>query len=370
MAILVFCSKCNRYRSRKHKSCPKCDKDLRKVKKFCVNLTLPNGKRIVRVVDKNLTKARQVETKLKDDIRDEKLLGIKKAPYIHAVYEEFKNWTLKNRKKPDTELSRWKKHIKEQIPSTMRMNQLTVNDIDKILDRMRESGGRNGDGCSDATIKHALGIIKRLYNWARERRLYNGDNPASMIKPPKLNNQVTNYLKKTQIIRLRVTLKHWPNQSAALVVKFALYTGCRKGEIFKLQWKDVDFGKKFIYLRDPKGNPVQLAISQKAVNVLNEARKLNAKSKWVFANQEGKQRKHFAATWARIKRKAQLPDEFRFHDLRHTFATYLASSGQVDLFQLQKLLNHQSPAMTQRYAHLLDEALRRGANVVDDIEVF
>jgi integrase len=369
MSISVFCSKCIGPFSLTYKNCPNCGKELRNEKKFWVNLPLPNGSRKTKVVEGNLTTARNVEAKIKSDIKQEKYFGIKKAPLINDVWEKFQKWNKKNIKDSATVSSRWYVHIKPRISETMRMNQLTPLYIsNKILDRMRETGGRNGDGCADATIKHALGVIKRLYSWAREMELYDGDNPATKIKPPKLNNQVIEYLRKAELRRLLDVLEHWPNQSAALVVKFALYTGCRKGDIFKLQWKDVDFAHKFIYLRDPKGKRVQLPIGlNTAFDVLLEARKLNAKSKWVFANQEGEQRKHFAATWARIKKKARLRKEFRFHDLRHTFATYLASSGKVDLFQLQKLLNHQSPTMTQRYAHLLDGALRRAANVVDDV---
>lgn len=52
---------------------------------------------------------------------------------------------------------------------------------------------------------------------------------------------------------------------------------------------------------------------------------------------------------------------------RHVFASMLASSGKVDFYQLQKLLTHKSPQMTQRYAHLRDEALRKASGVADDI---
>lgn len=65
----------------------------------------------------------------------------------------------------------------------------------------------------------------------------------------------------------------------------------------------------------------------------------------------------------RIKKEANLPKDFRpLHGLRHHFATMLASSGKVDLYTLQKLLSHKDPRMTQRYAHIVDEAPRRGAN--------
>lgn len=367
MAILIYCSKCNRPFSRKLNNCPICSNILRNVNKFWINLPQPNGRRKTRVFEGNLTAARRFEAKLKTDIMLEKNWGIKKAPFIHDVYKKFEKWNRRNGKTSKHGSSRWKVHIAPYITSTMRMNQLTAHDINKILDRMRENGGRNGDGCAPATIKHALGAIKRLYNWAWENDLYNGENPTAKIKPPKFDNKITNCLTKPQTKQLFNILENWENQRAALVIKFALYTGCRKSEIFKLTWKDVDFDNKFIHLRDPKGKPTTLPISQKACDVLIEARKLNRKSKYVFANRAGKQRKHFGATWARIKKKARLPKEFRFHDFRHNFASKLISSGKVDLYRLQKLLNHQSPSMTQRYAHLADKALRDAANSVDDV---
>ncbi len=66
----------------------------------------------------------------------------------------------------------------------------------------------------------------------------------------------------------------------------------------------------------------------------------------------------------RIKERAGLPKNFRaLHGLRHVYASTLASSGQVDMYTLQKLLTHKSPSMTQRYAHLRDEALKNASNL-------
>lgn len=70
----------------------------------------------------------------------------------------------------------------------------------------------------------------------------------------------------------------------------------------------------------------------------------------------------------RIKKEAKLPDDFRpMHGLRHVYASMMASSGQVDLYTLQKMLTHKDPRMTQRYAHLRDEALKRASGVADEI---
>jgi integrase len=66
----------------------------------------------------------------------------------------------------------------------------------------------------------------------------------------------------------------------------------------------------------------------------------------------------------RVREKAGLPKNFRpMHGLRHTFASWLANTGQVSMYELQKLLTHSSPHMTQRYAHLRDEALRRASEL-------
>ena len=70
----------------------------------------------------------------------------------------------------------------------------------------------------------------------------------------------------------------------------------------------------------------------------------------------------------RVKEKASLPKDFRpLHGLRHNYASRLASSGEVELYILQKLLTHSSPQMTQRYAHLRDETLMKAASIADSM---
>ena len=88
----------------------------------------------------------------------------------------------------------------------------------------------------------------------------------------------------------------------------------------------------------------------------------------VFPNKEGKlrDRTSFSKPLKRILDKAGIPKDFRpIHGLRHTFASDLASSGEVDLYNLQKLMGHESPKMTQRYAHLRDETLKKAAAIAD-----
>jgi integrase len=91
-------------------------------------------------------------------------------------------------------------------------------------------------------------------------------------------------------------------------------------------------------------------------------------SPYVFPGRNGGKRVDINKQVGRIKAAAGLPKDFRaLHGLRHVFASLLASSGQVDLYTLQKLLTHKSAAMTQRYAHLRDEALRRASDLAGDL---
>ena len=87
------------------------------------------------------------------------------------------------------------------------MDAITAYDVHFVIKRMRLK--RN---YAPATIKHVIVLIKRVYNWATDMALYSGENPASKIKLPKLNNEITECLSKDEINRLLKSLDHWVNQ--------------------------------------------------------------------------------------------------------------------------------------------------------------
>ena len=93
------------------------------------------------------------------------------------------------------------------------------------------------------------------------------------------------------------------------------------------------------------------------------------RSPYVFPGRyDDKPRGNITDMLKRVKEKAGLPESFRpLHGLRHSFASWLASSGQVSMYELQKLLTHSSPQMTQRYAHLHDDALKKASGVAGDL---
>lgn len=91
-------------------------------------------------------------------------------------------------------------------------------------------------------------------------------------------------------------------------------------------------------------------------------------SVYVFPGCGGAQRSDIRKRVARIRDRAGLPKDFKpLHGLRHVYASMPASSGQVDMYTLQKLLTHKSSSITQRYAHLRDEALKKGTDLAGSL---
>jgi integrase len=225
---------------------------------------------------------------------------------------------------------------------------------------LKRGVNRRGKPFAAATIKHQLVIIRRLYNLARKWNLYDGKNPVESVAMPRLDNQKTEFLNDEELIRLLDTLAVWPCRESAALVKFALLTALRRGELFKLQWQDVDFERSLVTLRNPKsGKTASIQVSPQALDVLKS---LEVTSPFVFPGKDGKQRVEFNGPWRRIREAAGLPENFRFHGLRHNFASALVSNG-ADLLVVAKLLNHQDVKTTQRYAHLAPGAVQNAANL-------
>jgi integrase len=215
------------------------------------------------------------------------------------------------------------------------------------------------------TVKHVLALLKRIVNFGVNKGICEG--VPFKIEMPQVNNLKTEDLTPEQLTQLLKAIDQDTNIQAANLMKLALFTGMRRGELFKLKWKDIDFERGFLHVRDPKGGPDQkIPVNEPAKKLLKSHEKTG--SKFVFPGQGGGQRVTISKAVNRIKARANLPKDFRpLHGLRHTYASMLASSGQVDMYTLQKLLTHKSPVMTQRYAHLRDETLRKASNLAGDI---
>jgi integrase len=256
-----------------------------------------------------------------------------------------------------TDENRYQNHIKP-LAGEREPDSLTPFDVDRLRIKLLKTH-------KPGTVKNVLELLRRLLNFAAKKHLC--PTPSFIIEMPKVNNLKTEDLTPEQLTALLETIEQDPNIQASNFMKMALFTGMRRGELFRLQWQDVDFERGFIHIRTPKGGQDQkIPLNQTARELLETHPRTG--SPYVFPGRGGNQRTDINKQVTRIKEAAGLPKNFRaLHGLRHVYASMLASSGQVDLYTLQKLLTHKSAAMTQRYAHLRDETLRRASDLVGDL---
>jgi integrase len=134
------------------------------------------------------------------------------------------------------------------------------------------------------------------------------------------------------------------------LVLTAITTGARRGELLSLRWSDIDFERQTAYVQTTKnGQPKVLPLTDDVIKELNKFRQQG--SSLIF-NSEIKPDKAFCFNkqWKKALTLAEV-DNFRFHDLRHTTASYLAMSG-ASLLEIADVLGHKQISVTKRYAHL------------------
>jgi integrase len=271
-------------------------------------------------------------------------------------------------------------------------SELTSFDVDRIKRDMRKPrevvvksrkpGGKDRvvtkGSCQPGTIAAALGFLVRLSSFGVKRNLCEGIK--FRVELPKVGTVRTEQMSDEQMTAYLTAAASCENKVIAAALRFELLTGLRLGEVRKLARDDVDLQRGTVHIRAPKGGVDQfLPLTPAVVDLLNQLPR-DPESPLVFQGEKRKNQKtglleigkFGISTAARRGREfanaAGLPRTFRAnHGLRHSYASALASSGEVDLYTLQKLLTHKSSSMTQRYAHLRDETLRRGAAVMTRI---
>lgn len=251
-------------------------------------------------------------------------------------------------------------HLRYTI-GTKEPSELSPLDVDRLRLKLKKAG-------KHTTAVRVLELLRRTINFGINRTLI---TPLPFkIKIPTLNNQVTEDLSTEQMSKLIETLDKDEDQLCANLFRLILCTGMRRSEVLRLKWDDIDYDRGFVHIRDPKGGKDQsIPLNDAARAVFDAIPRISKKSGFIFpGKKENTHLTDMKQSIARIKKEAGLPANFRpLHGLRHVYASMLASSGKVDMYTLQKLLTHKSPLMTQRYAHLRDETLKKASDLAGDI---
>ncbi len=212
-----------------------------------------------------------------------------------------------------------------------------------------------------ATINRELAFLKTMLNFAVQRN-WLSTNPLKGYKrfpePP-----------KTRIVTKEEFRAVYGEASDFLkpILLMAVNTGMRRGEIFDLKWSNVNLAEGYLLVEDSKNNESRHITINKQLNEALKSVKYHASGDYVFSHGGSRVKTFKTAFNAAIRRAGVKP--FRFHDLRHTFASNLVMKG-VDLVTVGELLGHKSLSMTRRYSHPSPEHKKQAVEKLDfDISV-
>jgi len=221
---------------------------------------------------------------------------------------------------------------------------------------------RRSDGAKPATLARELEVLRHALNLALREWEWISKNPFEKVKIEKPNNKVERWLTFEEEHDLLEASAPWLRE----IIIFALNSGMRQGEILSLKWNQVDLKRRTATLLVTKNKEVRtIPLNQTVTELLQSKKKVESISGYVFTSQAGTRidASNVRRAFNSAKKEANVED-FRFHDLRHTFATRLVQAG-VDLYVVKELLGHKSITMTLRYAHHNSESLRFGVEILD-----
>ena len=304
------------------------------------------GRRIRQKVGPSKKLAEQILNKVKTAVIENKYLDIRKKPKVNfeTLVEQYLGYAKTNKRSWDRDRRSLK--CLSRCFGGKYIYEITAHQIENY--KMERS-----KTLSPASVNRELACLKHMLNKAVEWDMLE-TNPAKKVKLLRENNQRLRYLTQEEIEKLYDSCA----EHLKPIVRTALFTGMRISEILRLKWEDIDFKQGIIFVRDSKnGEMKEIPINDQLMFTLKSPK---FKSPYVFAQEDGRPRFSVRTAFENAVKRAKIMD-FRFHDLRHTFASHLVMSG-VDLITVKELLGHKTINMTLRYAHLSPDHKRHAIN--------
>jgi integrase len=266
-----------------------------------------------------------------------------------ASFETFKKYCIET----------FKEHFgKETKLANIRYVDLETHRNHLIQKLTRHKGIR-----ADASVNREIATLRHIFSKAVEWDMMD-QNPFEKGKSLllKVNNQRIRYLTEDEIKKLLDECKS--QKHLHRIVTCAINTGMRRGEILTLRWDQIRNG--FIYLEKTKTkNRREIPVNDDLAQVFKEIRKEQGlTSKYIF-NYNSKTIRRVERAFKGALRRAGIQD-FKFHDLRHTFASHVIMRGG-SLKDVQELLGHKTMTMTLRYSHLSQEHKRKAVNLLNGL---
>ncbi len=235
----------------------------------------------------------------------------------------------------------------------LRIANLTRTDVLKFHSRLSGKA---------STANYSIAMISKLMSWSEERGLRpEQSNPCLRIKKFRENKR-QRYLSREEFAQLGTVLDAHAalggeSLFAVAAVRLLLLTGARVGEILTLKWSYVDVQRGLLLLPDSKTGQKTIRLNPQAIEVLAGIPRVQANPHVIVGRREGARLINLQKPWRRMRADAGLAD-VRMHDLRHSFAS-MAAASKGSLPMIGKLLGHNHPLTTARYAHLSDDPVQK-----------
>lgn len=324
--------------------------------------------KIGRSTDVSLAQARKEALRLRAEINkgdnpQQEKRELKKIPLLKDFVAETYLPHVKNRRSYSEYEGMFRRRILNRF-GEKRMDKITRQDVQKFHHWLRYDEQLAPASCDKyvATIKHCFGVAVS-YGILK-------DHPFSKIELFRENNSRERYLSDEELKQLVELMEQKrAKTNIADLVQFLIYTGCRSGEAKTLKWDRVSIENRTFVIdaalsKSKKTRSIPL--NNSAIRILTRIQKEQAATgrEHVYVFESTRRKGHpyvnINKIWDDFRQELGMP-ELRLHDLRHTHASYLINAGR-SLFEVQNILGHATPQMTQRYAHLSTETLQEAAN--------
>jgi integrase len=275
---------------------------------------------------------------------------------IDEVWRRYDEWLETAKTRPRDDRFYYRKHLQSRFADKA-LSGISTFDLERMKMELLKQG------LAPATVKHSLVLVRQIFNKAKAWGMWDGDNPVSKVKLPKLNNRRERFLSPEEAQQLLDELLKVSRKLHDMAL-LSLHTGLRAGELFNLRWGHLDFANDLIHIADSKGGRSRKAFMNPTTKKMLQSRITGGPQDFVFVARGNKKikdvsRAHFRAV-VRLGFNEGITDarqRVTFHTLRHTFASWLALQG-TPILAIKELLGHTSLAMTERYAHLIPDMKR------------
>ena len=240
-----------------------------------------------------------------------------------------------------------------QLGEDTRLSQVTPAAIAAARDRLACGQSISGRKPSPSTVRRYLNVLGSVMGTATREWFWLDSNPCTKVVRPTEPRGRVRCLDEDERQRLLAACEESGTARLYPLVVMALCTGARQGELLNLTWQDVDLDRGLAILHHTKnGERRALAITGLAEPVLRDWSRVRRIDCDLLFPTPGGTSGFPQKAWQEALEAAGIED-FRWHDLRHTFASYLAMSGAT-LAELAEALGHKTLAMVKRYAHLTE----------------